>query len=230
MSAEAWEAVRLSLAVGLWCAALGLPPAAALGWLLARRDFPGKSALGTALLAPLVLPPVVLGLLLLKLFGTNAPLGALLACLGFPAPFHLTGAVIAALASSLPLYALAARMAFETADARLDEAAFTLGAAPGEVFRRVSWPLAAPGIAAGALLAFARGLGEFGATIVLAGSVPGRTRTIPLAVYALLDAPGGEKELLGLCAASLLLAFGALLGFELLVRRQNRRLGGPPHA
>src|SRR5262249_42988300 len=158
-------------------------------------------------------------------FGTRAPLGAVLAALGLPAPFHLTGAVLAALTASLPLYALSARLAFEAADARYDEAAAALGAPPASVFRRVTWPLAAPGLAAGAALAFARALGEFGATVVLAGSVQGRTRTIPLEVYALLDAPGGGGELRTLVIASLLLSFGALFAFERLARRQDRRLG-----
>lgn len=225
MSREALDAVRLSVEVGLWCAALGFLPALGLGWLLARRDFPGKSLLGTLLLAPLVLPPVVLGLVLLRLLGTRSLLGGALASLGLPVPFHLAGAVIAALAASLPLYALSARLAFETADARHDEVAATLGAPPRDVFRRVAWPLAAPGVAAGAVLAFARGLGEFGATIVLAGNVAGRTRTIPLAVYSLLDAPGGGDGLRGLTAASLALSFAALAGFEALRRRQDRRLG-----
>lgn len=219
------DAVRLSVEVGAWCVVIGFPPAVALGWLLARRDFPGKSLVGTLLLAPLVLPPVVTGLLLLDLFGTRAPLGAALAALGLPAPFHLTGAVLAALTASFPLYALCARLAFESADARYDEAAATLGVPPGAVFRRVTWPLAASGLAAGATLAFARGLGEFGATVVLAGNVAGRTRTIPLAVYALLDAPGETPGLRGLVAASLLLSFGALAAFEWLSRRQARRLG-----
>lgn len=225
MSPDTLDAVRLSVEVGLWCAVLGFPPALGLGWLLARRDFPGKSLLGTLLLAPLVLPPVVLGLILLKLLGTRSFLGGALAALGLPVPFHLAGAVVAALAASLPLYALSARLAFEAADARHDEAAATLGAPPVDVFRRVAWPLAAPGLAAGATLAFARGLGEFGATIVLAGNVAGRTRTIPLAVYSLLDAPSGGGGLGGLVAASLLLSFGALAAFEALRRRQDRRLG-----
>ncbi|MBI3289162.1 MAG: molybdate ABC transporter permease subunit [Elusimicrobia bacterium] len=220
------DAVRLSLEAGLFCAVLGFPPALALGWLLARRDFPGKSALGALIMAPLVLPPVVTGILLLKVFGTKAPLGGLLAALGLPAPFHMTGVVLASLTASLPLYILSARLAFESADARFDEAAATLGIPPTAVFRRVTWPLAAPGLAAGAVIAFARGLGEFGATIVLAGNVPGRTRTIPLAVYSLLDAPaGGSTQPRALVLASLALSFGALAAFECLCRRQDRRLG-----
>jgi molybdate transport system permease protein len=225
MTLEALEAVRLSVLVGLWCVVLGFAPALGLGWLLARRDFPGKTALGTLLLAPLVLPPVVLGLLLLKVLGTKTLLGGALAALGLPVPFHLTGAVVAALTASLPLYVLSARMAFEAADARYEEAAATLGVPPATVFRRVAWPLAAPGLAAGAVLAFARGLGEFGATIVLAGNVAGRTRTLPLAVYSLLDAPANGEGLGHLVAASLLLSFGALAAFETLRRRQDRRLG-----
>jgi molybdate transport system permease protein len=225
VSPGALDAIRLSVEVGLWCVVLGFFPALGFGWWLARRDFRGKSLLGTMLLAPLVLPPVVLGLLLLKLLGTRTMFGGILTALGLPVPFHLAGAVLAALTASLPLYILSARLAFEAADGRHDEVAATLGASPLTAFRRVAWPLAAPGLAAGAMLAFARGLGEFGATIVLAGNVAGRTRTIPLAVYSLLDAPANDGGMSVLIGASLLLSFGALASFEALRRRQDRRLG-----
>jgi molybdate transport system permease protein len=219
-------AVRLSLLVGAWCTALGLPVAIALGWLLARREFPGKALLSAVVLAPLVLPPVVTGLLLLALFGRNAPVGRWLADHGMPVSFTLGGAVVAAFVVGLPLYVSAARSAFEAVDPRLEEVSLTLGVRPVRTFWRVTLPLALPGLAAGAVLAFARALGEFGATTVLAGNMEGRTRTIALAVYALLDVPAGEGTAWTLVGASVGLTVLALAGYEVLLRWQRRRLGG----
>ena len=221
---EPASAVRISLGVGLWSAALGFVPAAALGWLLARRDFPGKSLVSALVLAPLVLPPVVTGYLLLSWLGRTGWLGRALAGVGVEVPFSYAGAVLAALVAGFPLYVMAARAAVEAVDPRLEEAALTLGLSPLQALRRVTLPLALPGLAAGAVLAFARALGEFGTTIVLAGNLEGRTRGIALAVYTLLEAPQGESETGRLMWASLLLSAAALAGCEWLWRRQRARL------
>lgn len=221
---DAASAVRISLEIGLWCALLGFPPAAALGWLLARRDFPGKTALSALLLTPLVLPPVVTGYLLLSFLGRAGLGGRVLSFLGVALPFTLAGAVVASLTVGFPLYVMAARSAFEAVDPKLEQAALTLGRTPWQAFRSVTLPLAVPGLAAGAVLAFARALGEFGATIVLAGNVEGRTRGIALAVYTLLEVPGGEAQTAKLLWASVALAAAALAGYEWLWRRQRAKL------
>jgi molybdate transport system permease protein len=218
------SAVRLSLAVGLAAAMLGLLPAGAVAWVLARRRFPGKAVVSALVLAPLVLPPVVTGLLLLRAFGRASPVGALLADVGLAVPFTLLGAVLAALVVGFPLYVMSVRGAFEAVDPRYEEVSLSLGVPPAATFRRVTLPLAAPGIVAGVVLAFARGLGEFGATAVIAGNIEGRTRTIALAVYALLDAPGEDGRVTALVLASVGLSLAALVGFEALNRWQRRRL------
>lgn len=210
------SAVRISLEVALLATVLGLLPSIALGWLLARRDFPGKTLLSTAVQAPLVLPPVVTGLLLLRALGRSG--------LDLPVPFTFAGAVAAAMVVGLPLYVISTRAAFEAVDRRLEEASRSLGVAPAATFWRVSLPLAAPGIAAGAVLAFGRALGEFGATVVIAGNFEGRTRTIALAVYALLERPREQAAMWTLVGASLGLCLLSLAGWELLMRRQRRRL------
>lgn len=213
--------VGLSLLVATCGALLGLAPAIGLGWLLARRSFPGKTVLSALLLSPLVLPPVVTGLLLLRLFGRRGALGPWLSDVGVSIPFTTLGAVIAGLVVGLPLYVIAARTAFEGVDRRLEDVAATLGASPGQVLWRITIPLAWPGLLAGAVLAFARALGEFGATAVLAGDVPGRTRTLSLAVYALLSAPGGEPDAMRLSLVSIGLSVLALMAHELLLRRHR---------
>lgn len=218
------SAIRLSLVVGLLAALFGLVPAVGLGWLLARREFRGKSLLSTAVLAPLVLPPVVTGFLLLSFLGTNTVVGGWLEGLGLPVPFTLVGATLAALVVGLPLYVLSVRGAFEAVDPHYEDVSWTLGVPPSATFRRVSLPLALPGIAAGAVLAFARALGEFGATVVLAGNVEGSTRTIALAVYTLLESPGGREATWVLVGASVAVSLAALVGFEALSRRQKQRL------
>lgn len=219
------SAIALSLLVASAGAVLGLAPALALGWLLARGRFRGKSIVSALVLLPLVLPPVVTGLLLLRVLGRRSALGGVLEAVDVQVPFTTLGAIIAGLAVGLPLYVLAARSAFESVDARLEDVARTLGASRGEVFRRVTVPLATPGLLAGAVLAFARALGEFGATAVLAGDVPGQTRTIALAVYALLGARGGEDAAMELALASVAMSMLALAAHELLIGRHRRRLG-----
>lgn len=218
------SAVRLSLLVAFLATLLGLVPAVGLGWLLARHDFPGKTLVSGLVLAPLVMPPVVTGFLLLSLLGRQGPLGGLLASMGVSVPFTLLGATLAAVVVGLPLYVLAARGAFEAVDPLYEELSWTLGEPPRRTFLRVSLPLALPGIAAGAVLAFARALGEFGATVVLAGNVEGSTRTIALAVYTLLEAPSGREATWILVGCSVALSFLALVGFEALNRRQRRRV------
>ena len=218
------DPVSLSLGVAFWATLVATPFAVAVGWVLARRRFPGKAVVSTLVYAPLVLPPVITGFLLLRLMGRRGPVGAWLADHGVHLPFTFAGAVVAAVVVGFPLYVAVARSAFEAVDRRHDEVASTLGSSPGRVFLRVTLPLAAPGILAGAVLSFARALGEFGATIVLAGNVEGETRTIPLAVYAALESPTGEATAWQLVAASLALCLVAMLGYELLVRRHRRLL------
>jgi molybdate transport system permease protein len=223
MSIDPADAVRLSLVVALWCTALGLPVAIALGWVLARKRFVGKTLVTALVMAPMVLPPVVTGLLLLAAFGKQGILGPALAALGIEVPFTIVGAVLAAAVVGLPLYVMSARAAFEAIDPGYEELSATLGDTPWRTFRRVSLPLALPGIAAGAVLSFARALGEFGATIVLAGNTS-ETRTISIAIYSMLAQPGDHPEVVVLSTASVTLSLAALVGYELLVRRQRCRL------
>jgi molybdate transport system permease protein len=224
MTLDVFSAIRLSFVVGLAAAAIGLVPATVVGWALARGTFRGKAVLSALVLAPLVLPPVVTGLLLLRLFGRASPVGGALDALGLPVPFTLLGAVVAALVVGFPIYVMTIRGAIEAVDRRYEEVSLSLGVPPGRTAWRITLPLALPGIAAGVVLAFARGLGEFGATAIIAGNMEGRTRTIALAVYALLDAPGEDPRLATLVGASLALAFAAIVGFEALTRWQRRRL------
>ena len=218
------SAIRLSVIVALLATLVGLVPAIGLGWVLARWDFRGKSIVSALVLAPLVLPPVVTGFLLLSVLGTNTSFGGALASLGLPVPFTLLGAALAAFVVGMPLYVISIRGAFEVIDSKYEELSSTLGATPRRTFLRISLPLALPGIAAGAVLAFARALGEFGATVVLAGNVEGSTRTIALAVYTLLESPQGQEQVWILVGASVAVSLLALFGFEVLSRRQKQRL------
>jgi molybdate transport system permease protein len=220
---DPWLPLRVSLGVAVVATVVGFPLAVGLGYGLARSRSAFKPLVNGILYLPLVLPPVVTGLLLLRLLGRASPLGAALGALGIQVPFTPIGAVLAALVVGLPLYVTAARNAFEAVDPRLEEVAATLGDPPWRVFRRVTLPLALPGLLAGALLAFARALGEFGATIVLAGNTE-QTRTLAVAVYASLDAPEGEQAIRPLLAMSVGVAALALVGFEALQRWQRRRL------
>ncbi len=222
------SAVLLSLKVGLWCAAAGLPFALLLGWLFARRDFRGKSVLGTLIFAPLVLPPVVTGFILLEIFGHERPVGLFLAKLGLSIPFSFSALVLAAAVVGFPIYFMMVRGAIEAVDLRYEEVAQTLGFKPSHTFLKITLPLALPGIFAGAVLAFARALGEFGATVVLAGNMEGKTRTLALAVYSLLEAPGGEELSWNFLYVSLAFAFAALLGYDLFSRWQRKRLEVQP--
>ncbi|MBN9505918.1 MAG: molybdate ABC transporter permease subunit [Altererythrobacter sp.] len=217
-----WSVVALSLRVSVAAVVLTLPLAYALAWLLARRRFPGRLLLDALVHMPLVLPPVVTGWMLLLLFGRNGPIGAWLDTnFGVTLVFHWTGAALAAAVMALPLMVRAMRLSIEAVDRRLVDAARTLGARPGRAFLTITLPLSAPGIAAGAMLGFARSLGEFGATITFASNIAGQTRTLPLAIYTGLQLPGGEALVTRLSIVSVILSVAALVVSELLVRRSG---------
>jgi molybdate transport system permease protein len=220
------EALALSLRVAALAVVLSLPPGVALAWVLARREFIGKSLLDGIVHLPLVLPPVVVGYLLLLLFRRAGPLGPLFAALGMPLAFSWRGAVLAAAVVAFPLMVRAIRLAIEAVDPGLEEAARTLGAPPWRVFFTVTLPLAAPGVLAGAMLAFARSLSEFGATITFVSSIPGETRTLPLALYGLTQVPGQDGAAARLCVLSICAAFVTLLASEWLARRMRARREG----
>jgi len=220
-----WETLWLSVQVSLLATAAVAGPGLALGWLLARREFPGKLLLDTLVHLPLVLTPVVVGYLLLLAFGRSGVFAPLLDALGVEVAFTTLGAVLAAAVVALPLVVRSVRTAVELVDPGLEDAAAVLGAGPFRRFRTVTLPLAAPGVVAGLMLGFARSLGEFGATITLAGSIAGETRTLPLAIYQGTQAPGGDGAALRLTLVSVLLSGAALLASELVVRRLRRGSG-----
>jgi molybdate transport system permease protein len=223
LSPDEWEVVRLSLLVGGVAVAVTLPIAFALAWLLARYRFPGKTLLDALVYLPLVLPPVVTGWLLLLAFGPNGPIGKpLMAWFGTTVLFRWTGAAIASGVMALPLMVRAMRLSIEAVDQRLEQAARTLGAGRWRTFATISLPLALPGVLAGAVLGFARALGEFGATITFVSNVPGQTRTLPLAIYSALQLPDGDAMVLRLAIVSVVLALGAIIASEWLVRRAGR--------
>ena len=220
LSPAEWEVIGLSLKVSLVAMAATLPIAYALAWLLARRTFPGKLLLDALVHLPLVIPPVVTGWLLLLAFGRNGPVGAFLEqAFGVGLVFRWTGAALAAGVMALPLMVRAMRLSIEAVDRRLVEAARSLGAGRWRAFRTIALPLSLPGILAGMVLGFARSVGEFGATITFAANIPGETRTLPLAIYTLLQTPGGELAVTRLAIVSVLLSFAALVASEWLVRR-----------
>lgn len=214
------EAIMLSLRVAFWSVLVSLPLALGAAWLLARRDFPGKLLFNGLIHLPLVLPPVVVGYLLLLAFGRNGVLGwPLYDWFGIQLPFTWQGAALAAAVMAFPLVVRAIRLSLEAIDPRLESAARTLGASPFGVFVSVTLPLAVPGILVGILLGFARSLGEFGATIMFAANIPGETRTLPLALYSLTQTPDGEGPALRLALLSIVLALGALAVSEVMARR-----------
>jgi molybdate transport system permease protein len=221
------DALLLSLKVAFWSVAASLPFAVALAWLLSRRSFPGKSLLDAVVHLPLVLPPVVVGYFLLILFGRRGPLGALLEeYLGITLAFRWTGAALACAVMGLPLLVRAVRQSLDAVDRRLEAAAATLGAPPLWVFASVTLPLILPGILTGVLLSFARGLGEFGATITFVSNIPGETQTLPLAIYTFTQVPGGDAQALRLCILSIILSLGALMASEFFLRRATARAAG----
>ncbi|HEU4394988.1 MAG TPA: molybdate ABC transporter permease subunit [Planctomycetota bacterium] len=213
------SALLLSLLVGVCATALVLPPAAALGWLFARKSFAGKSLVETGLMLPLVVPPVVTGWGLLLIFGRRGLLGRTLADADIPIAFTFAGAVLACAVMGFPLAFRACRLAFEQVDPRLESVARTLGATKARAFFAISLPLARGGVVAAAVLAFARCLGEFGATMVFAGNVPGETQTLPLLVYTLLQTPDGFDAAWEPALASVGIAFVLLAAGERALRR-----------
>lgn len=220
-------AIELSVKVAICAVLASLPVAIAAALLLARVEFPGKILMDGLIHLPLVMPPVVTGFLLLLLFGRQGPLGRFFAdAFGVVFAFRWTGAALASAVMGFPLMVRAIRLSIEAVDRRLEEAAHTLGAGRIAAFFLVTLPLIAPGILAGLVLSFARGLGEFGATITFVSSIPGETRTLPLAIYALTQVPGGDAQALRLTAIAIVLSLAALIASEMLARRLGRRIGG----
>ncbi len=219
------SALLLSIKVAFWCTLLGMLPALGIAWLLARRNFWGKSLLEALVYLPMILPPVVLGYLLLVLFGRNGFIGQWLQPLGIQLAFHWTGAVLASWMMSLPLFVQPIRLALQNVDVRLEQAAQTLGASPLRAFLTITLPLCYPAILMGAVLSFGRSLGEFGATITFVGNIDGETRTLPLAIYSAIQSPDGETLALRLVILSVIVALLTLWASQWLARRSQKRLG-----
>jgi molybdate transport system permease protein len=221
------EAIRLSLKVALWATFGSLPFGLFVAYALARWSFPGKLFLDGLVHLPLVMPPVVTGYLLLLAFGKRGFLGAPLAeYFGIVFSFRWTGAALACGVMAFPLLVRAVRLSFEAVDRRLEEAAGTLGASRPWVFLTVTLPLALPGVLAGMVLAYAKALGEFGATITFVSNIPGETQTLPSAIYTFTQVPGGESGALRLTLVSIALAFAAMIASELLARPVARMVRG----
>jgi molybdate transport system permease protein len=221
------EALQLSLLVGVTSIIAALPFALGCAWLLARRDFWGKGLFDGIVHLPLVLPPVAVGFALLVLFGRNGVIGAFLyKTLGVTFAFNWKGAALASAVMAFPLIVRAMRLSMEAVDQRLEAAARSLGAGPWRVFATISLPLAVPGILAGAILGFARSVGEFGATITFVSNIPGETRTLPVALYTLTQIPGSDLPAWRLTGLSVALALAALIGSEIIARHLGRRLRG----
>jgi len=213
--------------VAFWSVTCSLPFGVVIAWVLARRSFPGKVLLDGLVHLPLVVPPVVVGFILLILFGRRGPIGGwLYDTLGITIIFTWQGAALAAAVVGFPLMVRAMRLSLEAVDRRLEAAARTLGARPFDVFMTITLPLMAPGILAGAILAFARGLGEFGATITFVSNIPGETRTIPMAIYTYTQVPDGDLAAFRLSIVSVVLALVAIVASEVLARRVNARIRG----
>ncbi|MET0269290.1 MAG: molybdate ABC transporter permease subunit [Sphingomonas sp.] len=220
-----WQTVTLSLLIAGRAVLFGLPPAILIGWLMARRRFPGRTVIDAILHTSLFLPPVVVGFGLLLLFGVQGPIGALLDRIGIRLVFTATGASLAAAVMAFPLMLRAVRQALDAVDPRLEEAAAGLGAGFWDRTFTITLPLAAPGLIAAAVIGFAAALGEFGAVITFAANIPGETQTLALAIYSALQVPGGEDAALRLAGISFALAVAALLLSELLLRFGARRAG-----
>jgi molybdate transport system permease protein len=221
------EALRLSLWVSLWAVAGSLPLGVLAAWVLARCNFPGKALLDGIIHLPLVLPPVVIGYLLLVLLGRKGILGATLYnTFGISFAFNWKGAAVASAVVAFPLLVRAIRLSIDSVDQGLEAAARTLGAGPIRVFFSITIPLVVPGILTGVILGFARSLSEFGATITFVSNIPGETRTLPLALYTLTQIPGGDAGALRLCVISVIVAMLALMASEILARRVASRMKG----
>jgi molybdate transport system permease protein len=224
MTAEEWQVLELSLRVATCCVVVSLPLGVCLGWLLARAEFRGKVLLDGLCHLPLVLPPVVTGYMLLLIFGRRGLLGGVLEHrLGIQLAFNWKGAVLASAVVGFPLMLRAIRLAIESVDPRLERVARTLGAGPLHAFFTVTLRLAAPGLIVGALLSFARSLGEFGATIAFVSNIQGETRTIPSAIFTYLNQPDGEAPAARLVLISVLLSLAAMVASETLSQRLRRQ-------
>jgi molybdate transport system permease protein len=224
LTPDEWMAVRLSLKVATVAMLASLPVALAVAWLLARRNFWGKSLLNGIVHLPLVMPPVVTGYLLLLAFGTRGPIGSFLEQFGIVFAFRWTGAALACAVMAFPLMVRAIRLSLESVDRKLEAAAATLGANPGWTLTTVTLPLILPGIIAGMILCFAKAMGEFGATITFVSNIPGETQTLPSAIYSLTQVPGGDAGALRLTAISVAISLAALLVSEFLARRAGQRI------
>ena len=227
LSPQDWTAVQLSLRIAAVSTVVALPFGVAIAYLLARKSFWGKSLLDAVIHLPLVLPPVVTGYLLLITFGRKAPVGAFLADhFGIVFSFRWTGAALACGIMAFPLMVRAIRLSIEAIDRRLEDAAATLGANRTWLFLTVTLPLALPGVIAGMMLAFARALGEFGATITFVSNIPGETQTISAAIYTLTQVPGGDRAALSLVIVAVIISLAALIASEWFARRAAARLHG----
>ncbi len=221
-----WAAVRLSARVAIWATLVSLPLGILVAYALARKEFPGKQLLNGMVHLPLILPPVVTGYLLLLLLGRRGPMGQFLdQWFGIVVAFRWTGAAVAAGVMAFPLMVRVIRIAIEAVDPRLEQAAETLGASRLWVFVTVTLPLILPGILAGAILAFAKAIGEFGATITFVSNIRGETETMPLAIYTFLQVPGGEEAAMRLVIVAIVIAMAALLLSEFVARRVARLVG-----
>ena len=227
LSPEEWRAVALSLRVSFWATLLSLPLGVFVAYALARWEFWGKQVLNGLVHLPLILPPVVTGYLLLLTFGRKGYVGQFLdEWFGIVLAFRWTGAVLAAAVMAFPLMVRAIRLAIEAVDPKLEEAASTLGAPRLWVFATVTLPLILPGIVAGAILAFAKAMGEFGATITFVSNIPGQTQTLPSAIYAFLQVPGGDGQAFRLVVVAIAVAMVALLLAEWVSRAIAKRIAG----
>ena len=226
LSPEEWTAIALSLRVAAVATLVSLPLGIAVAWLLARKNFPGKSLLNAFIYLPLVLPPVVTGYLLLIAFGRRGLFGEWLENIGIVFSFRWTGAALACAVMSFPLMVGAIRLSIEAVDRKLEDAASTLGANRVWTLITVTLPLALPGIIAGAVLAFARALGEFGATITFVSNIPGETQTISAAIYTLTQVPGGDAQALRLVVIAVAISLLALIVSEWFGRRAGARVHG----
>lgn len=223
---EEWQAIALSLKVAFWATLLSLPFGLFVAHALARWSFRGKQLLNGLVHLPLILPPVVTGYLLLLGFGTQGPIGSLLHPLGVTFAFRWSGAALAAAVMAFPLMVRAIRLSLETVDPKLEEAASTLGASRLWVYLTITLPMILPGVLTGGILGFAKAMGEFGATITFVSNIPGQTQTLPSAIYAFLQVPGGESAAIRLVLVSVTIAMLALLASEILARRVTRRVRG----
>jgi molybdate transport system permease protein len=227
LSDDEWTAVRLSIWVASWATVASLPFGILVAHALARWSFPGKALLNGIVHLPLILPPVVTGYLLLLAFGRRGPLGQFFETVfGLVFSFRWTGAALAGAIMAFPLMVRAIRLSIEAVDPKLEQAAGTLGAHPAVVFATVTLPLALPGIIAGTILAFAKAMGEFGATITFVSNIPGQTQTLPSAIYTFTQVPGGGAGAMRLTLIAIAVAMAALIASEVLARRVSRRMEG----